>query len=391
MNARQLLDPPTARDAKSESSHRAPGFAIRDATPADNEQLIALSAACAMAGDISLRIDRGPDFFALNRLEGVRWQVGVAEANGHVVGCIAISERRAFVNGVAARTAYVGDFKVHPDYRDTRIADALSHYAERVCADLPPAAPVMIAVLAGNRAMERRLSGPRGVAAFRRLGTIRTHSIPLLWHRRSPKNPSVLGVETARWSDLDEMVKVWNKVAPHRQLAPAWSAESLAEWIRAAPGLDISSYRLARSLNGEIVGFFAIWDQRTFKQLTVVGYSRRMRLARAAFNALTVVVGGERLPAAGSPLSCVSIVNVCVPRSGADVLRALVLDAYAELRGKRCSFMNIGLDMSDPLAAALTGLLAQPTDVNAYVMTTRAGVLPEFLEPRALHYEIALV
>jgi hypothetical protein len=45
----------------------------------------------------------------------------------------------------------------------------------------------------------------------------------------------------------------------------------------------------------------------------------------------------------------------------------------------------------DPLSAALDGLLAQPTDVNAYVMTTRRGVFPELLDTRPLHYEIGLV
>jgi hypothetical protein len=194
-----------------------------------------------------------------------------------------------------------------------------------------------------------------------------------------------------RWSDLDEMATLWSTLAPHRQLAQIMTAASMAEWIRAAPGLDISSYLLARSVNGDILGFFAVWDQRPFKQLTVVGYSHRMSVARAAFNTLAPVFGAERLPRKSAPLNCVTIVNVCIPESRPDVMRALILAAYGELRGKRCSFMNIGLDVRDPLGGALRGLLAQPTDVNAYVMTTRRGMLPEFLDDRTVHYEIALV
>ncbi|HZD85882.1 MAG TPA: hypothetical protein VE052_08210, partial [Gemmatimonadaceae bacterium] len=142
-----------------ERGDSAKDFAIRDATPADNEQLIAVAAACSMVGDISLRIDRGPDFFALNRVEGQCWRVGVAERAGMIVGCVAISERLAYVNARERRTGYVGDLKVHPAHRDTRIADGLSRYAKRACELLPPTAPVMVTVLAGNRAMERRLPG----------------------------------------------------------------------------------------------------------------------------------------------------------------------------------------------------------------------------------------
>ena len=73
------------------------------------------------------------------------------------------------------------------------------------------------------------------------------------------------------------------------------------------------------------------------------------------------------------------------------MLRALVISAYNELRRSGCSFMNLGLDRRDPLSAAMAGLLAQPTDVNAYIVTTRGGVIPEYLDERPLHNEIALV
>ncbi len=366
---------------------------VREARPSDNAGLVALAASCAMVGDLSLRIDRSPDFFSLNRLEGDRWTVAVAERAGEVVGCVAFSERRVFVNGLATRTAYVGDLKVHPDHRDTAIADALSLWAERQCASLPPRAPAVITVLAGNRAMERRLSGPREVPRFNRIGTIRTHSIPVLWNRwrLSQLGNGSIGTAPATWADAALMGEIWNRVARRRQLAPAMTANSLAGWIQAAPGLDISNYRLARSRNGELLGFMAIWDQRSFKQLTVVGYSARMSAARAAFNFIAPIVGAEPLPPPGSPLRCATAFHLCVPGDRPDVLRALVVDAHNALRHTGCSFLNIGLDVTDPLAGAMRGLFAQPTDVNAYVLALRSGIAPEVLDGRPLHYEIALV
>jgi hypothetical protein len=365
-------------------------FAIRDATLADNCQLIALAEQCTMVGDISIRMDRKPDFFALNRLEGDSCKVGLAERDEMVVGCVAVSERLAFVNGREMPTGYAGDLKVHPAHRDTRIADELSLYAERGCAHLPPKAPAIITVLAGNRSMERRLSGPRGVPAFIRIGTIRTHSIPVLWQRPAT-DPHSLRIAPAGWSDLDEMAALWGRVAPLRQLAPVLSANALRNWVHSSPGLDISSYRLARSTSGELLGFLAVWDQRAFKQLNVVGYSARMKAARSVFNLLAPVAGGERMPRAGSPLNCVSIAHICVPPETPRVLRALAISAYNDLRGSGCSFMNVGLDARDPLTVAMKGLFAQPTDVNAYMLTTRNGVSPEHLDERPLHYEIALV
>jgi hypothetical protein len=368
-------------------------FLVREARPSDNEGLVALAAACPMVGDLSLRMDRRPDFLALNRLEGDRWRLAVAERQGSIVGCVAWSERRAFVNGREMRTGYAGDLKVHPEHRDTRIADALSLWAEAACESLPPRAPALITVLAGNRAMERRLSGIRGVPRFTRIGTIRTHSITILWKRGALSRRGSNSIRTgrARWIDIPQMGALWSHLAPRRQLAPVMSAASLGAWIRKAPGLDISSYRVARSAKGELLGFFAVWNQQVFKQLTVIGYSRRMAGARKAFNIVAPIVGAEPLPAPGAPLSCATLLHVCVPGDRPDVLRALLIDAHNELRHSGVSFMNIGLDLKDPLANALSGLFAQPTDVNAYVLAMRSGLTPEAMDGRPLHYEIALV
>ena len=364
------------------------GFFVRDATADDNEQLVGLANACPMVGDVSLRIDRGPNFFALNRLEGDQWTVGVAEREGAIVGCVAVSERRSFVNGRDSRTGYAGDLKVHPEHRDTTIADELSRYCERACSGLPPTAPVLITVLAGNRAMERRLPGPRGVPAFKLIGTIRTHSMPILWRRPAARS---IAIEPARWSDLGEMAALWKRVAPLRQLAPVLPVDAMAWWIRSTPGLDISSYRVARSQSGEVLGFIAVWDQRAFKQLNVIGYSPRMKAARAVFNALAPVVGGEPMPGTGQALNCVTIAHICVPGERADVLRALLASSHNELRRTGISFINIGLDTRDQLSSAMDGFFAQPTDVNAYVTRSRSGTPSEPFDEAPIHYEIALV
>src|SRR5829696_479630 len=134
-------------------------FTVRDAEPSDNWGLVALARACSMSGDIELRIDRAPDFFTLNRLEGERWRLAVAERDGQIVGCICTSERDSYVNGERQRTGYVGDLKVHPHHRDSVIADGLCRDAAELMTVLPECARVLITVLAGNAPMETGLTG----------------------------------------------------------------------------------------------------------------------------------------------------------------------------------------------------------------------------------------
>ena len=76
----------TALAAKSLEVSTVEPAEVREAVHADNEQLVSLTSACPMRGDLTLRMDRGPDFFALHRLEGERSQLGVVERAGKVVG-----------------------------------------------------------------------------------------------------------------------------------------------------------------------------------------------------------------------------------------------------------------------------------------------------------------
>src|SRR5688500_9697583 len=275
--------------------------AVRDATTAENEALVALAEACPMRGDITMCVDRAPDFFALVRLEGERWRVGVAEDAGTVVGCVAASERLAYVNGAATRTAYAGDLKVHPAHRGGFAADALEEFTrEAIRGYGGDDMLTFLTVLGGNRAMERRAAGPRGLPTLTRFATLDVHAIPLLWPRE--RQVAGLRVDVARETDLDEMGALWNRIAPGRQLAPVLGAARLRGWIADAPGLMVEDYLVARRADGRIAGFLALWDQYFIKQLRVLGYSARLAAVRAALNGLAPVARTPRLPAAGAVL-----------------------------------------------------------------------------------------
>ena len=99
-------------------------------------------------------------------------RVGVAEGPaGTVTGCVAVAERTVWLNGRTARTMYVGDLEVHPDRRGGPVADALTRWAADECrAAGGPDVPMLLTILAGNAAMERR-SCREMPKAFREAGS----------------------------------------------------------------------------------------------------------------------------------------------------------------------------------------------------------------------------
>ena len=365
---------------------------VRRATPNDNEALIELAAACPMEGDLGLRIDRAPDFFALNRLQGRRWAVGVVDGdNERPVACVATAERRAWVHGHPATIVYAGDLKVHPEHRNTHAADALERFVADVARDAAgERTPVLLTVLAGNSAMERRTSGPRGLPRLHRFATLHSFAIPLLWQRRSEPETG-LRVASATDGNLEEMADLWTRVARTRQFATAFDAEDFRQWIADAPGLSIDDYLLARDTRGRLIAFVGMWDQRDLKTLSVLRYSPALSALRHVVSAIAPFVGATPPPPIGQPLHYASAVHVCVPADRPDAMRALVLSAYQRLRRTDRVFMNVTLDARDPLTQAMRGLMATPTMIGAYATqacgTWRGGPLDD----RPLHFETALV
>ena len=373
---------------------------VRDARDADNEALVALAAACPMAGDITMCVDRAPNFFALSKLEGSQCKVGVAVAGAGpstslgmttaIIGCGMASERWSYVHGKETQTTYAGDLKVHPSYRGTPAADGLVAYIVDCCRQFGgDDVPSLLTVLAGNTSMQQRERGPRGLPALCPVASLDVFAIPFLWRRES----HVRGVQVceAKHNDIEEMAALWARIGPTRQFTPVLTAQAFGEWLENAPGLTIDDYLVARSADGRIAGFMALWDQCEFKQLRVLGYSRRLAAARFAVNAFAPLAGVTTLPASGAQLRSLSAVHVCAPMEDRVVLRALLLFGYSRYRATGRTFFTMAIDRQDPVRRALAGLFAQPTPVNAFVTTPAGRWTGGSLSERPLYFESALV
>ena len=168
-----------------------------------------------MAGTISLRIDRDPDFFALLRMRGESI-VFVAVRGREVIGCISAALRTAYISGVPETVAYVGDMKVHPRFSGTRIAlrliQALEAYLRSAGIDL-----CFSVVADGNqRAMplfEGRLGMPRWVPLGRFLVD---GLVPSPFKGRSER----YSIEMAESADLPAIAKLLDRFHSSRQFAP---------------------------------------------------------------------------------------------------------------------------------------------------------------------------
>jgi len=363
-------------------------WSIRPADDRDNAALCALARACPMVGEVTVCVHREPRFLALDALLGDPWQVLIAEADGLLVGTVAWAVRDAFVNGHRRPTGYVGDLKVHPAVRRSGVGAALALAVRDELRRIDPDLPVLLTALRGNVPVSRLAHvGGRGRLAVP-YAAVRVHAIPLLARRQVPSVPGFAVLEAGP-SDIDGLVDFWASIGPDRQFRACQDPEGLAAAPDGAPGLDRSSYLVARGADGRIVACAAIWDQHRLKTTRILRYGGALRWLRSGFNLVAPMLGAPRLPGPGGALRVLQAFNVGATSAAA--LRAVVVEALHRYAGRGYALLMMGLDRTDPLTAALAGLWAQPTEVDAFVAVPGRLGGCRSLDGRPLHYETALV
>lgn len=90
-------------------------FRIREATPKDNAALLHLEAASPQGMGLPILIERDNYFYRSSLFE--RGKVLLAEEDGHLVGVMAYAVKEVFLNGGAARVAYLYDLRGEASYR----------------------------------------------------------------------------------------------------------------------------------------------------------------------------------------------------------------------------------------------------------------------------------
>lgn len=330
------------------SSERSP-IVIREASVDDNEALLALTAATPMLGAVSLRIDRGPDFFGLLKLRG-KAKVLVATHRGRVIGCISAAVRLAFVGGTPQPIGYIGDVKVHPSFAGSRIVlrliSALREDPIRRDVDL------FFAVIAGgNRHALSLMEGRLGTPRWRPIGSFRVYELlPSPFLRRSW--PYDIG--EARSYEHESLANLVNDVNRAYQFGPVVAAPPLTDGA-----LDVNkpfAKTLVARLAGRVVACAAIADMAHVKNNVIVDLPLSLRASLVALTPLRLLLPRFRVPSIGRPLRMLYLRHPAHAEGHESALRLLIQRACYEAYRGSYSFAVLALHERDPLAVLVRGL-----------------------------------
>jgi predicted N-acetyltransferase YhbS len=323
---------------------------IRQASEADNDELIALTRMTPMDGAISLRIDREPDFFALLRLRG-KSKVFVAVRGPQVIGCISAARRTAYISGVPETIAYIGDMKVHPSFSGSLVAVRLIRALE---ADLRlNGIDLCFCVAAdGNHRVMPLFEGRLGMPRWVRLGRFLVNGlVPSPFTSYS----KYYSIDAAQAADMPAITTLLDRFHRTRQFAPQLAEDEIAKTLSNSPEEPFPRTFVARR-GHRVVATLTLCDTAPVKRNVLLNAPVPLKAALALLRVVAAPFPGFRVPRMGQALRLLTSRYAACQDGHHPALEALLSLARAEAFRHGFSFLMLGLHESDPLRSLVRGI-----------------------------------
>jgi len=310
------------------------------ATPADDVDVRRLLRENPMPGQITLTLEREPDYFVDAGLPGTEKQTIIANEGGRVVCTGNCSIRERFVNGQPHRVGYLGGLRL--DARTAGRFDILRRgyeFFRELQADRP--ADFYFTSIAADNATARKFleRGLPGMPAYEFIGEFVTVLLPIESRASNHTEPEADAL------DFYKLLDCLDKHGRDYQFAPRWSVAELSALL--SLNLKADDFQVMRD-GGRINACAALWDQRAFKQTVIRGYTPWLALARPAVNFAARILGTPRLPAVGSTLAHAFVSHLAVEPENTDALIGLVSKLRMCAAGRRIEFLTLGFAANDP-------------------------------------------
>lgn len=319
------------------------------ATPQDNPELLRILRDNPVAGSISVSFQREPNFFKASKSGSLRHFVIVIrdEKLGRIAGFGEVSVRRVYVNGEAVEAGYLSQLRLDWPYRGKghKISAALKFV--RALHERGIASVYFSTIVTGNHAAKRFLEAPHpGCPQFLPAQELVSYLIPTRTSR------SLDGVRPQIGGSPQKIAECLRYHSKQLQYASAWSAEELAN-ADFCPGLRNDDFLVVHDRSG-ITACAAVWDQSSYKQCVIDGYSTALRFLRPWINAASPLSRVPKLPPAGRQLPFSYLSHLAVNHHKPDQFIALVVSACALARERKGSdYLALTLSEQHPFCRVL--------------------------------------
>lgn len=322
-------------------------FAVRNATSADDEQLMKLSAETVPSNGITLSYERVPSYFAATQAQYNRPDLKVVVPVDNpklVIAMMNLGWRYCYINGQPDLMRYVADLRMHPDYRGGKVMRLLMDYVHD---EISKETIFESVVLDGNLVAANILHHERkGFPLPYFYDEIRTFTVS---QAAKPKNFGSYRIKVLSRDLIPEANDFILKMKELYNFLPTYDFNGLAEgnhpfW----KGMALDDFFMIYDTNHSLVGLYGLWNQKGFKQTRVIDYSKPLKLIRPFYNAYANVRGVLSLPQINGTFDYLMLHSpICHPEH-VEVFSSLIFHAKEQTKSRCKETYCVTLAENDP-------------------------------------------
>jgi hypothetical protein len=344
-------------------------IAVELATVADDEELRELLRRSPIPGSISVTFEREPSFFGSCGVRGDFFQVGIGRdrRTGKIVGLGTRSVSSAFVNGRSTPLGYLSDLRLDPESRGGTLIARGYRFLRDLHEDHRAHLYTTVIFSENHVALTSIAAGRAGLPAYHDMGLVHSPGINI----RRTKREIIANCEILRGSQelLPDIVECLNRNNARRQFAPV---HTVADFKTRWQNFNIADFYVAVR-GSRVVGVLGCWDQSSFKQTRVAGYSSRLRWMVPLANTLRPLTGAPRFPERGEELAYFYLCFIAIDEDDIDIFRTLLRRAYNDAVGSQYLYAILALHERDPFLTALRDYSLTPFLARLFCVTFEDG------------------
>lgn len=356
---------------------------IRQAQAADNLRLLEFQAQRGMAGQLPLRFDRTPDYFALHRCHADDHRTWVAETtDGAFKGVASLVLRNGYLGGHIEPVAYLGDLRVVPDRRlsqswMTEVRARLNQVSSETGVTHAWCCIIRDNRLASQSLLRRRRANSLELAHWHGYSNVTVYG-QRGWGR-PPNRFNNVRVVDAQPRHADALRAFLDRESAQQAFGCVFTEDEFSRRLQTWPDFGLGSFLLALDARDNLLGCVAPWDAGRIKRIVIERLPLSFQALRLAVNAVAPLVGRPQIAAPGGALEDVYLTHLQIRQRDPHVFAALLDAAWARVRGQY-ALMQLCLYDNDPLWSAMDRYrtLAVPMDLyTAQCGEGNSGLLPD--------------
>jgi len=352
-------------------------FEFRLAREEDDRELRELLRDIEMSGDISLSFEREPNYFVASYCANLKSQtmLVVDREKASIVGVASRAIRYAYVDGIKSKIGYLSNLRGKKEVRNALLLARGYKFLKKLHGD-DEVNFYISTIFSDNNVAQNILTSQRaGLPIYQERGNITTGFISLMG-RHKFHAPQVVRFSESTQS-IEEVVEFINAYNAKFQYAPCYSVEDFVGKNKLVGFSTDELYLYIRE--GKIAGVMGAWNQTSFKQVQVNGYSKTYQYLRPLYNLYAKLKGVPPLPPIGSYIQNIYGSFIAIEDNDREVFHALLNSIKERWSNRGFSYIAIGFHEKHPLHGELLKSLSQKLESVLYEVYWDEGevVLPK--------------